>query len=96
MLHAQILKVDKSHLSTDSAYYLTGTVDLRFEANNLSSTPQEKNTLIGIHSLVDLVYITPRKAFITINELQYLKVGDGPFLNTGLAHFRINWNRNTL
>ena len=92
---SQILKVDKSHLSTDSANYLTGAADLRFQLNNLASTPQQQNSLVSIHSLLDLVYVTPNKAIITINELQYFKIGDGPFLNTGSAHVRVNWSRNT-
>lgn len=93
--HGQILKVDKSHLAKDSTNYLTGTADLRFQLNNLASTLQQQNSLLSIHSLLDLVYITQNHALITINEFQYFKAGDGPVLNNGSAHFRINWSRNT-
>ncbi len=85
---AQILKVDKGFLATDSSNYFTGVIDATFAINNRSSTAEEQNTYIGINNNVDVIYIAEKSATILISGLNYFKIGDGPLIYNGTAHLR--------
>ena len=85
---AQILKVDKGFLATDSSNYFTGVVDATFAINNRSSTTEEQNTYIGVNNNVDIIYIAEKSATILISGLNYFKIGDGPLIYNGTAHVR--------
>jgi hypothetical protein len=89
----QILKVDKLHLEGDSSGYITGVVDAAFAANNRSSTAVRQNVYLGITSNLDLVHIGKENATIMISGINFYKLGDGPFINTGFVHFREVLNR---
>ncbi|WP_421763104.1 DUF481 domain-containing protein [Ekhidna sp.] len=85
---AQILKVDKGFLATDSSNYFTGVIDATFAINNRSSTVDEQNIYVGVNNNVDLVYIAEKSATILISGLNYYKIGDGPLIYNGTAHVR--------
>ena len=91
---AQILRVDKSHLASDSSGYLTGAIDLRFLLNNSSATPDQNSTFVGIEGNTDLVYLFPKHAMVAINTLEYFKPGEGRFIYNGSTHLRMIWFRN--
>ncbi|MEP0986635.1 DUF481 domain-containing protein [Ekhidna sp.] len=88
LANAQILKVDKGFLATDSANYFTGVIDATFAINNRSSTVDEQNIYVGVNNNVDLVYIAEKSATILISGLNYYKIGDGPLIYNGTAHVR--------
>lgn len=88
LVDAQILKVDKGFLASDSANYLTGLIDATFAMNNRSSTAEEQNLYIGVNNNVDLVYIAEKSATVLISGLNYFKIGDGPVIYNGTAHLR--------
>ncbi|WP_420316345.1 hypothetical protein [Ekhidna sp.] len=85
---AQILKVDKGFLATDSSNYFTGVIDATFAINNRSSTVDQQNIYVGVNNNVDLVYIAERSATVLISGLNYFKIGDGPLIYNGSAHLR--------
>lgn len=85
---AQILKVDKGFLATDSSNYFTGIIDATFAINNRSSTAEEENIYVGVNNNVDLVYIAEKSATVLISGLNYYKIGDGPLIYNGTAHLR--------
>jgi hypothetical protein len=91
---AQILKVDKSHLTTDSSGYITGVVDAAFALNNRSSTANKENVYIGFRNHLDLVHIGEQGATILIGGINYFKIGDGPLISNGTGHLRHILRRN--
>lgn len=86
--NAQILKVDKDFLETDSSNYFTGVIDATFALNNRSSTAVEKNVYVGFNNSLDLVYIAKEAATVFISGINYYKIGDGPLIYNGSAHLR--------
>ena len=87
-VQAQILKVDKGSLASDSANYWTGVIDATFAINNRSSTVDEQNIYIGVNNNVDVVYIAEKSATVFISGINYFKIGDGPLIYNGTAHLR--------
>ncbi|MEO9871757.1 hypothetical protein [Ekhidna sp.] len=85
---AQILKVDKGSLASDSSNYFTGVIDATFAINNRSSTVEEQNVYIGVNNNIDVVYIAEKSATVFISGLNYFKLGDGPLIYNGTAHLR--------
>lgn len=92
---AQILKVDKGFLATDSSNYFTGIIDATFAINNRSSTAEKENIYVGVNNNVDLVYIAEKSATILISGLNYYKIGDGPLIYNGTAHVREIFRRSS-
>lgn len=88
MLFAQILKVDKSHLSGDSAEYFTGVADAAFALNNRSSTADIDNIYAGFRHHVDVVYVGEKAATTFIGGVNYFKIGSGPVISNGSVHIR--------
>jgi hypothetical protein len=86
--NAQILKVDKDFLGTDSSNYFTGIVDATFALNNRSSTADEQNVYVGFNNNVDVVYIAEEAATVFISGINYYKIGNGPLIYNGSAHLR--------
>ncbi len=90
--NAQILKVDRADVHTDSSYW-TGKIDFEFDLNNQSATPEENITFIGTQLGADLSYIGKKHMYLLVNQLKYFSTGTGPFVSAGFAHFRVNWLR---
>lgn len=90
---AQILKVNKGSIDSDSSNYLMGSVVLNLNLNNKSATAERNITYRGLEADADLVYVGQHHAYILINELNYIKSTGGPLISTGYAHFRVNFSR---
>lgn len=91
---AQILKVDKGHLSSDSSNYLTGIVDGSIAINNRSSTAEQQNVYVGFRNNIDLVFVAKESATILIGGFNYFKIGSGPVISNGTGHLREIFRRN--
>lgn len=92
-VEAQILKIDKGSLDADSSGYFTGNLNVNFNMHNRSATAEKEITFVGLEGNADLVYVAKKHAYILINKINYFKSTGGPLLNTGYAHFRINFFR---
>lgn len=92
---AQILKIDKSFLTSDSVKF-KGVLDATFALNNQSSTAEEQNTYVGINTNLDLIYFAPKSATLLISGLDYFKIGDGPVIYNGTAHLRQIFQRKAI
>ncbi|MEO9483590.1 MAG: DUF481 domain-containing protein [Ekhidna sp.] len=90
---AQILKVDKGSLASDSSNYFIGVIDATFAINNRSSTVDKQNVYIGVNNNVDVVYIAEKSATVFLSGLNYFKIGNGPLIYNGTAHLRQIFNR---
>lgn len=91
--NAQILKVDKEDIDSDSVNYWMGSINLDFNVNNRSTTATEEVIFRGLVAHGDLVYLSKNNAYILINTLNYFKSTGGPLISTGYAHLRINFSR---
>lgn len=90
---AQILKVDKGEINSDSSNYFLGGINLDFNVNNRSTTADKEVTFIGLNGRADLVYLSENTAYILLNNINYFKSTGGALISTGYTHFRINFLR---
>ncbi|MBL3656678.1 DUF481 domain-containing protein [Fulvivirga sediminis] len=90
---AQILKVDKGSIDSDSSNYFMGSINIDFNLNNKSATAEKNITYTGLEGSSDLVYVGNRHAYILINDISYIKSTGGPLISSGYTHFRINFLR---
>lgn len=90
---SQILRVDKEDLLLDSSRMLIGTLGVSFDLNNRSATSEEEITFVGFKTLADLVYLSDKHAYVSINNIQYFKSTGGPLSSNGYSHFRIIFMR---
>ena len=67
---AQILRVDKSHLSSDSASYFTATLNLNFSLDSRSVAPSEKLAFTRLTSRADLLYVGENTAYIFVSSIE--------------------------
>ncbi|MFH6985264.1 hypothetical protein [Marinoscillum luteum] len=91
--YAQILKVNKGSIDSDSSGYLMGSTSVDFNLNNKSATAEQSITYTGLEADADLAFIGKQHAYILINQLNYFKSTGGPLISTGYAHFRTNFLR---
>jgi len=91
--NAQILKVDKGKLLLDSSRLFVGNIVMNFDIHNKSATSEEEITFVGLKGTTDLVYLSKKHAYISINNIQYFKSTGGPLSSNGYSHFRINFLR---
>lgn len=90
---AQILKVDKEDIDSDSSNYWMGSLNFDFNINNRSATFDEDVIFRGLVANGDLVYLSKQNAYILISTINYFKSTGGPLISTGYAHFRVNFLR---
>lgn len=90
---AQILRVDKNHLETDSTGYHAINADVNFSLDNRSITPSQKLVYTRLSSRVDLLWVAKRQAYILVNSIEYFKSTNATPFSTGYTHFRINFRR---
>lgn len=90
---AQILRVDKSHLESDSAGYLALYTDAFFSLDNRSLSPQKQMLYTRLYSKADLLYVSENHAYILINSVEYVSTSNAQPFSTGYTHFRVNFRR---
>lgn len=90
---AQILKVNKGEIDSDSSNYFLGGINLNFNVNNGSATTNQEITFVGLKAEADVAYLSENNAYILLNNLSYFKSTGGPLISTGYIHFRINYLR---
>jgi Protein of unknown function, DUF481 len=90
---AQILRVDKSHLNSDSAGYFTATLNLNFSLDSRSVAPSEQLVFTRLTSRADLLYVAENTAYIFVGSIDYFKSGNTQPFSTGYGHVRVNFFR---
>lgn len=89
-LHAQILKVDKGSIDSDSSNYFMGSFSLNFSLNNKSTTATEQVIYTGLEATGDVVYVGEKHAYMLINDIDYYHSTGSRAVSTGYAHGRVN------
>jgi hypothetical protein len=90
---AQILRVDKNHLESDSAGYFALYADVNFSLDNRSVSPKEQLVYTRLNSKADVLYVSKRHAYILVNSIEYQATSNSTPFSTGYTHFRINFRR---
>jgi len=90
---AQILRVDKNHLESDSAGYFSLFAEASFSMDNRSISPSEKLVYTRLNSKADLLYVSKHHAYILINSIEYQSSSQATPFSTGYTHFRVNFLR---
>ncbi|HRW99241.1 MAG TPA: DUF481 domain-containing protein [Cyclobacteriaceae bacterium] len=93
MSKGQILKVDKGSLLLDSSKITIGNLGLNFNIHNRSATAEEEITFVGLTATSDVVYLSKKHAYISINNVHYNKATGGPLSSNGYSHLRTNFLR---
>jgi len=93
VLSAQILRVDKNHLESDSAGYFNANADINFALDNRTINPLEKLVYVRLSSKIDGLYVSKNHAYILINSIEYLSSSNATPFSTGYSHFRVNFRR---
>jgi hypothetical protein len=93
MTSAQILRVDKNHLESDSAGYFALYAEANFSLDNRSVSPTEKLVYTRLSSKADLLYVSKQNAYILINSIEYQSSTNATPFSTGYTHFRVNFMR---
>lgn len=91
--NAQILRVDKNHLNSDSSGYFTGFVNFNFSLDSRSVAPSEQLVFTRLTARTDLLYVSKNTAYIFVSSIDYMKSGDAAPFSTGYGHLRINFFR---
>jgi hypothetical protein len=90
IVHSQILRVDKSHLESDSSGFFDGNITANYSLDNRSISPTEKLVYTRLSMRSDLLYVAENTAFIFINSIEYYKSTNTTPFSTGYVHGRVN------
>lgn len=91
--HAQILNIEKAKLDADTAKFVIGNITTSFSLNNRSAASDAPVNLLGFKFKSSFALFPGRHRISIINDFDYLKINDAPFLNTGYQHIRMNFWR---
>ena len=92
-LNAQILRVDKNHLESDSAGYFASVVEGSYSLDNRSLSQSQKLIYQRLNFKSDLLYVAKKHAYIWVNGLDIISSTNTQKFSTGFTHFRINFRR---
>jgi len=90
---AQILNIEKSKIENDSSNFFTGNFNISGSLFNRSAAVDNPVNLLGFNANLDLLYASVKHSYIFISQINYLKINENPFLNTGFSHFRTHFYR---
>ncbi len=91
--NAQILRVDKNHLESDSAGYFASVVEGSYSLDNRSLSQSQKLIYQRLNFKSDLLYVAKKHAYIWVNGLDIISSTNAQKFSTGFTHFRINFRR---
>jgi len=91
VLVAQILNVEKSRLESDSFNYFAGNLSLSGSLFNRSAAESSPVNLLGFNLNSNVYYRSLKHQYNFITQVDYLRINENPFLNSGFFHFRAHF-----
>ncbi|MCC5917218.1 MAG: DUF481 domain-containing protein [Cryomorphaceae bacterium] len=85
---AQILNIEKNQLDKDTLDFTSLNVGVNFSLFNRSAASDEPVNLLGFNNKINFIHKRGNHALIFINQIDYLRINENPWLNTGFSHFR--------
>jgi hypothetical protein len=89
--HGQILNIEKTILEKDSLKSFIGNLTASFTLNNRSAAVDAPVNLLGYNLKSNFAFFPGKHRISFINEFNYLKINENPFLNTGYQHIRMDF-----
>ncbi|MCH8545420.1 MAG: DUF481 domain-containing protein [Cryomorphaceae bacterium] len=87
-LPAQILNIEKSRIEVDTGDYFRFNTTLSLSSFNRSADVENPVNLFGFNAQFNAIRKKGKHALILINQTDYLRINENPFLNTGFTHIR--------
>ena len=87
-MDAQILNIEKGRLDNDSTDFMQLNVSVDFSLFNRSAAEDNPVNLFGYNNRVNFIKKKGKHALIVINQIDYLRINEDPWLNTGFTHVR--------
>jgi hypothetical protein len=93
---AQILNIEKAVLDKDSTKSFIGNVTGGFTIYNRSAAADNPVEFLGIDFKSNLAYYPGRHRVLSLTNIDYLKINEDVFLNTGYQHFRFDYRKDRI
>jgi hypothetical protein len=90
---AQILNIEKSVLDKDSLTSFIGNVTGGFTIYNRSAAADNPVEFLGLDFKSNIAYYPGRHRLLSLSNIDYLKINEDVFLNTGYQHFRFDFQK---
>lgn len=91
--NAQILNIERYRLQRDSTKNFIAKATGGLNIYNRSASVDDPVNLFGYNWDFNSMYQPGKHAFILVSKFDYLKINDSDFLNFGLVHGRVVFNR---
>ncbi|MCU0356765.1 MAG: DUF481 domain-containing protein [Cyclobacteriaceae bacterium] len=88
LLQAQILNIEKYILDRDTTRKMLGNITGSFVMYNRSAAENEPVEFLGINFKSSIAIFPGKHRIASITDINYLRLNDEPFTNTGYQHFR--------
>lgn len=90
---SQILNIEKSALDRDTIKLFLANITSGMVLYNRSAAIDEPVEFIGFDLKSSIAYFPGKNRISSITNINYLKINDEPFLNTGYQHFRFDFRK---
>ncbi len=91
---SQILNIEKSALERDTTKHILANITSSMVLYNRSAAIDEPVEFFGFDLKSSIAYFPGKHRLSSITNINYLKINDAPFLNTGYQHFRFDFRKN--
>ncbi|MBX2946291.1 MAG: DUF481 domain-containing protein [Cyclobacteriaceae bacterium] len=93
MAVAQILNIEKSVLDRDTTKKFIGNINGNLLLYNRSAAADEPVEFFGFDFRSSIAWFPGKHRLSSISRIDYLKINEDPFLNTGYQHFRFDFRK---
>ncbi len=90
---AQILNIEKSALDRDTTKKFLGNLTGSLVMYNRSAAAEAPVEFFGFDWKSSIAYFPGKHRISSITNINYLKINESPFLNTGYQHFRFDYRK---
>ncbi|MGY6522234.1 MAG: DUF481 domain-containing protein [Mongoliitalea sp.] len=91
----QILNIERYRLQKDSTKNFIAKATGGLNVFNRSASVEDPVNLFGYNLDINSLYQPGKHAFIFVTKFDYLRINDSDFLNFGLVHGRVVFNRDS-
>ncbi|MBX2968485.1 MAG: DUF481 domain-containing protein [Cyclobacteriaceae bacterium] len=93
MVSAQILNIEKSALDRDTTKKFLGNISGSLLLYNRSAAIEDPVEFFGFDIKSSIAYFPGKHRISSITRIDYLKINEDPFLNTGYQHVRFDFRK---
>ncbi len=90
---AQILNIEKAVLDKDTTKNFIGNITGGFVLYNRSAAADDPVEFLGFDFKSSIAYYPGRHRVLSLTNIDYLRINENIFLNTGYQHFRFDFRK---